>query len=351
MAIEKETPLHFAAIAWIATIRRYKWRLGLSLVVLWVLEELLLHRLFAYLNDEINRHGWRALNMALDSFTWLASSPLGLTGIILVATLLLIFAHAYVSALGTQYRRLFWLSLLTVILLGIGLMWTNYTGQSTMTKAVVGAIIGGALGALLFSAIPATKEAQAQMGQGNYPKAGDTLGGIEFGAPRSGEMPKAGDTLGGIGFGGPNPGLAAPLTPPPVPGLNVNQPKSTGPTSYSIGEIHDNHGIIQQGPNNVVNQAPAPELRGIQEDEITNTDGSFTHRYLVEWTAEFPGDWRISAYSKSILGVDISANQIGWSGLRDGYAFTTVNRPNGRYTIAVRTRSDDPVELKHEIIR
>jgi hypothetical protein len=351
MEIERETPLHFAALGWVATIRRYGWRLGGALVVLWILEELFLHRLFAYLNDEIDKHGWRALKMALDSFTWLASNPLGLTGIIVIATLLLIFAHAYVSALGTQYRRLFWLFLFAVILLGIGLMWARYTGQSTMTKAIVGAVICGAIGAVLFSAIPTTKEAEAQMAQDNLPKAGDLLGSFGAGGPRSGEMPKAGDLLGSFGGGAPNQGSPQPAPTPPASGPAYNQPSSTGATNYSIGEIRDNHGIIQQGPNNVVNQAPAPELRGIQEDKVANPDGSFTHRYLVEWTAEFPGDWRISAYSKSVLGIDISANQVGWSGLRDDHAFTTINRPNGRYTIAVRTRSDDPVELKHEVIR
>jgi hypothetical protein len=94
-------------------------------------------------------------------------------------------------------------------------------------------------------------------------------------------------------------------------------------------------------------------LRGLQSEKIQNADGSYTHRYLVEWTAEFPGDWRVKAYSKSILGEAVPSDKFGWSGLRqdEGYAFATIGRPNGRYTIVVQTRSDDPVELKHELIR
>jgi hypothetical protein len=161
-------------------------------------------------------------------------------------------------------------------------------------------------------------------------------------------MPKAGDLLGGIGAGFPNnapPQNNAPTTPP------TPSPSTGGTSNYSIGEIHDNHGIIQQGPNNTVNLAPKPELRGLQSEKIRNADGSYAHRYLVEWTAEFPVDWRVMAYSKSILAVKVSSNTIGWSGIRPDYAFTTINRPNGRYTIVAQTRSDDPVELKHELIR
>jgi hypothetical protein len=165
-------------------------------------------------------------------------------------------------------------------------------------------------------------------------------------------MPKAGDALGGLGFGTPNNGPAQTTSPvPSPPAASTANPANVGTSNYSIGEIHDNHGIIQQGPNNIVNLAPKPELRGIQSDQIANADGTFTHRYLVEWTAEFPGDWRIEAFGDGVLGVRTSANQFGHSGIRDDHAFTTVNRPNGRYTILVQTKTNTKVELKHELIR
>ncbi len=93
-------------------------------------------------------------------------------------------------------------------------------------------------------------------------------------------------------------------------------------------------------------------MRGLTSEKTANADGTYTHKYVVEWTAELPGDWRVLAYTKSILAIRISANQIGWSGVRPGdYAFTTVSHPNGRYTIVVQTSADDQIELKHELVR
>jgi hypothetical protein len=188
---------------------------------------------------------------------------------------------------------------------------------------------------------------QMSKAQDNLPKKGDIIGGWGVGAPRSGEMPKAGDLLGGIGVGPPRPAQPA----APSSAVPAAAPPSSGTSNYSIGDIHDNRGIIQQGPNNTVNLAPQPELKGIQSGKTSNPDGSYTHHYLVEWTAEFPGDWRVLAYSKSILSVSTSSTQFGWSGIRPDHAFTTVSRPNGRYSIFVRTGADDTVELKHELIR
>lgn len=114
----------------------------------------------------------------------------------------------------------------------------------------------------------------------DWPKAGDVIGRFGAGMPRSGEMPKAGDVLGGFGAGLPN--QDAPQPAPFAANPNaVEQPKATNPSTYSIGNIYDNKGIIQQGPNNTVNLVPQPELRGIQSDQIANADGTFTHRYLV----------------------------------------------------------------------
>jgi hypothetical protein len=219
---------------------------------------------------------------------------------------------------------------------------TRIEGWSFAAKYIVGTVIG----ALVFVVAPETARwlQGGALAQDGMPKKGDLIGGFGFGMPRSGEMPKAGDMLGGIGAGPPSNGPAQTLSPPPA--------SATGASSnYSIGEIRDNHGIIQQGPNNSVNLAPQPELRGIQSDQIANADGTFTHRYLVEWTAEFPGDWRIKAFGDGVLGVSTSAQQFGYSGVRDDHAFTTVNRPNGRYTILVQTKSNTKVELKNELIR
>lgn len=208
-------------------------------------------------------------------------------------------------------------------------------------------IIGTVIGVLVFVAAPETARwlHGGAFAQDGMPKKGDIIGGFGVGVPQSGEMPKAGDMLGGIGVGIPNPGPAQPSSPPPA--------SATAPamSNYSIGEIRDNHGIIQQGPNNTVNLAPQPELRGIQSDQITNADGTFARRYLVEWTAEFPGDWRIKAFGDGVLAVSTSAQQFGHSGVRDDHAFTTVNRPNGRYTILVQTKSNTKVELRHELVR
>jgi hypothetical protein len=190
------------------------------------------------------------------------------------------------------------------------------------------------------------------MAQDTRPKAGDVIAGFGAGMPRSGEMPKAGDVLGGFGAGIPNQGAAQAAPHLVAPSPNAPMPsQAASPSTYSIGNVYGNKGIIQQGPNNTVIQAPQPELRGLQSDQIANADGTFTRRYLVEWTAEFPGDWRIMAFGDGVLSISTSAQQFGHSGVRDDHAFTTVNRPHGRYTILVQTRSKGDVELKHEVIR
>lgn len=222
---------------------------------------------------------------------------------------------------------------------------TRIESGALAAKYVAGTVIG----ALIFIAAPETARwlHGGAFAQDGMPKKGDMIGEFSVGVPKSGEMPKAGDMLGGIVAGVPNNGQPQTISPVSPSAANL----ANGSTSnYSIGEIHDNHGIIHQGP---INLAPQPELHGIQADQMTNSDGTFTHRYLVEWTAEFPGDWRVLAYSKSILAVNISSSMVGWSGIRpeEGYAFTTVGRPNGRYTIIVQTRANDPIELKHELIR
>jgi hypothetical protein len=258
-------------------------------------------------------------------------------------------AHALRMRTDKNYREAWGSATLSLLAPDLFWLWVVIGGEPEMLKRTMllmpaGAIVGACFFAYLGYVVSDFRAAKAQ--EGGLPKKGDILGGIGFGMPSSGEMPKAGDTLGGIGAGIPNSGPAQPAALPPSPGGT-----SGGTTNYSIGEIHDNHGIIQQGPNNTVNLAPKPELRGIQFDQVANPDGTFTRRYLVEWTAEFPGDWRIEAYGNGVLGVSTSAQQFGHSGVRDDRAFASVNRPNGRYTIFVQTKTNTSVELKHTLIR
>src|SRR5260370_18501084 len=72
------------------------------------------------------------------------------------------------------------------------------------------------------------------------------IGGFGAGMPRSGEMPKAGDLLRSIGAGARNSVPPQKIAPATLP--QVSNPENGTASSYSIGEIHDNNGIIQQGP-------------------------------------------------------------------------------------------------------
>jgi hypothetical protein len=278
-----------------------------------------------------------------------------------------IVAPEWLPKMGKITRNVITLAGIIIAAFSALLLLEDLTGMKVqhgpLATMVVGAIIIGAgvfwhvhMSKAQISAAESNNEAKMNtppkkpsesVTQNNYPKEGDVIGGFSVGGPRSGAMPQAGDTLGSMNFGGPRQGTAQ--IPSGSSSAESSAPAGGGSSNYSIGNIYDNRGIIQQGPNNTVNLAPKPELRGLKAEKVANADGSYTHQYLVEWTAEFPGDWRVLAYAKDVVGINIPAAQHGWSGVREDHAFTTITRPHGRYVIVVRTKSDSMVELKHEL--
>ena len=175
------------------------------------------------------------------------------------------------------------------------------------------------------------------------PKKGDVLGSLSA-SPPTGGMPQKGDVLGSFNFNGVSPQTDGAVTSPPngVPPLN---PAGGNCNNSTVTGSHNS--LTNNCPT--INLAPKPELRQLQSDQIANPDGTFTTRVLVEWSAEYAGDWRVLAYGKDVISVEIPAPTAGWSGKRDGFAFATINRPNGRYTILIQSSSKSPVELKYEL--
>jgi hypothetical protein len=94
----------------------------------------------------------------------------------------------------------------------------------------------------------------------------------------------------------------------------------------------------QSGGQNVINQAPKPDLKTLNNDIRQNPDGSQTISILTEVVAPYPsGSLLIKAAAPDILDFDVIPRHTGvsisgHSGQREGYAFTTLMSPFGTRT-------------------
>jgi hypothetical protein len=110
----------------------------------------------------------------------------------------------------------------------------------------------------------------------------------------------------------------------------------------------------QSGGQNVINQAPKPDLKTLNNDIRQNPDGSQTVLILTEVVAPYPpGSLLIKAAAPHILDLDVIPQRTGMSingqsGKRDGYAFTTLMSPFGKYMINVRTSKPEAVSVEYE---
>jgi hypothetical protein len=110
----------------------------------------------------------------------------------------------------------------------------------------------------------------------------------------------------------------------------------------------------QTGGQNVINQAPKPELKQLHNDVRQNPDGSQTASILAEVIAPYPpGSLFIKATSPYIAALNVipqraGASVTGHSGKREGYAFTTLMNPFGKYIIEIQTSKPESVALEYQ---
>jgi hypothetical protein len=109
----------------------------------------------------------------------------------------------------------------------------------------------------------------------------------------------------------------------------------------------------QSGGQNVINQAPKPELKQIHKDVRQNPDGSQTISILAEVVAPYPpGSLFIQATAPHIAALNVIAQRTGMSmtghtGQREGSAFTTLMNPFGKYMIDVQTSKPEQVTIDY----
>ena len=90
-----------------------------------------------------------------------------------------------------------------------------------------------------------------------------------------------------------------------------------------------------------VNQAPEPELRCGQLVNQRNADGSYTVTCTLDVISPYPpAELRLQVEAAGLVSLDVNSHRtgtsmIGHSGMRDGWGFTSVISPSGRYTLSV----------------
>ena len=109
----------------------------------------------------------------------------------------------------------------------------------------------------------------------------------------------------------------------------------------------------QSGGQNVINQAPKPELKQLHNDVRQNSDGSQTISILTEVVAAYPpGSLFIQATAPHIAALNVIPQRTGMSmtghtGQRKNYAFTTLMNPFGTYMIDVQTSKPEQVTIEY----
>ena len=110
----------------------------------------------------------------------------------------------------------------------------------------------------------------------------------------------------------------------------------------------------QSGGENVINQAPKPDLKQLNNSIRQNPDGSQTISILAEVVAPYPpGSLFIQATAPDILDFDVNPQRTGMSmtahsGKKESHAFTTLMSPFGQYMINVRTTKPQSVVIEYE---
>jgi hypothetical protein len=147
----------------------------------------------------------------------------------------------------------------------------------------------------------------------------------------------------------------------PVEDVFNKWPLADKEKQMSNDPIVNNQGIItfnqSGGSNTVVNEAPKPTLLDLQQpDHIeNNADGTVTISHLVEVISPYPAsELKVVARADGILEVRLVPQSIGGhiaghTGVRPGYAFTTLKHPIGKIAIVLRLPKLSKVEIEHEL--
>jgi hypothetical protein len=123
------------------------------------------HRFLGWINEKIDENGSIAMREAFEIIKIPASNPLGITGIIAILVLLLAFGHSYIMAAfgrsaGNAFAR--WIGVLTIIIIGVALMWPLSAGHEQATRIMLTFVICGIVGAGLNETFLRTSAANAQ---------------------------------------------------------------------------------------------------------------------------------------------------------------------------------------------
>jgi hypothetical protein len=112
-------------------------------------------------------------------------------------------------------------------------------------------------------------------------------------------------------------------------------------TAAAAGAVHNVVSHHQSGgiTAHTVNQAPAPELRSSPLDIRNNQDGTYTIMCKLDVVAPYPpAELSLQVEAHGIISLEVRPDRTGifmtgHSGIRDGWAFTSLANPSGRYLL------------------
>ena len=153
--------------------------------------------------------------------------------------------------------------------------------------------------------------------------------------------------------------ISCPLLNKSTSGLgNLREPPSFEPKSIiakNFVKLGDNNVLSNVHVGDKIDHAPAPQFRSGRGTISPNPDGSFTTVFEVEVISPYPAsELVLQAWASSIKRLDVRSTRVGshvfgHTGKREGYHFTTVLHPFGRYVIEIQTTKREEIELRHAI--
>lgn len=102
-----------------------------------------------------------------------------------------------------------------------------------------------------------------------------------------------------------------------------------------------------------VNQAPPPQLRQLSTSLAENSDGTYTTSFMFEVVAPYPpGNLSLEVHAATIISLDMvpqraGIHMSGHTGKRDGFAFTNLHSPFGKYLMTVRTGKQEQLVVNY----
>jgi hypothetical protein len=114
-------------------------------------------------------------------------------------------------------------------------------------------------------------------------------------------------------------------------------PAAAAGVVHNVASHHQSGGITAH----TVNQAPEPELRCGPLASRRNPNGTHTITCTLDVIAPYPpAELSLQVEAVGLVSLDVKPhrvgpNMIGHSGMRDGWGFTSVINPSGRYTLSV----------------